>query len=57
MTKGVNYPKGLLHWANELGIKNVVNTLTDLQNFYGEERYRCSVLLKRMSEKDELFMI
>jgi 3-hydroxybutyryl-CoA dehydrogenase len=57
MTKGVNYPKGLLQWANELGIKNVVNTLTNLQNFYGEERYRCSVSLKRMSEKDELFMI
>jgi 3-hydroxybutyryl-CoA dehydrogenase len=56
MTKGVNYPKGLLQWANELGIKNVVNTLTNLQNFYGEERYRCSVSLKRMSEKDELFM-
>jgi 3-hydroxybutyryl-CoA dehydrogenase len=56
MTKGVNYPKGLLQWANELGIKNVVNTLTSLQNFYGEERYRCSVSLKRMSEKDELFM-
>jgi len=55
MTKGVNYPKGLLQWANEIGIKNIVDTLTDLQSFYGEDRYRCSVLLKRMNDKNNLF--
>ena len=26
MTKGVNYPKGLLAWANELGLDNVLGT-------------------------------
>ena len=25
MTKGVNYPKGLLAWADEIGIENVLN--------------------------------
>lgn len=30
MTKGVNYPKGLLKWADDLGIENIVN---DLKNF------------------------
>ncbi len=25
MTKGVNYPKGLLHWADELGISTIYN--------------------------------
>lgn len=49
MTKGVNYPKGLLSWADELGIANVVQTLNNLYNDYQEDRYRCSVLLKRMN--------
>ena len=49
MTRGVNYPKGLLSWADELGIANVVQTLNDLYNDYQEDRYRCSVLLKRMN--------
>lgn len=55
MTKGVNYPKGLLKWADELGIQNVLNDLTDLQNLYGEDRYRPSVLLKQMADEKRLF--
>ena len=47
MTKGVNYPKGLLSWANELGIDWVVNKLDDLYNEYHEDRYRCSPLLRK----------
>ena len=35
MTKGVNYPKGLLLWADEIGINNVLNVLKDLQEEYG----------------------
>ena len=46
MTKGVNYPKGLLRWADEWGIKNVCQTLRDLQTFYEEDRYRLSPALK-----------
>jgi 3-hydroxybutyryl-CoA dehydrogenase len=48
MTKGVNYPKGLLAWANELGLDRVLATLEGLQSEYGEDRYRPSALLKRM---------
>lgn len=47
MTKGVNYPKGLLKWADELGIENVVQQLTALKDFYEEDRYRISPLLKQ----------
>ena len=48
MTKGVNYPKGLLQWADELGVHNVLKGLEELQAYYGEDRYRPSVLLKKM---------
>ncbi len=51
MTKGVNYPKGLLHWADEIGIDKVLTKLTALQQWYGEDRYRPSPLLKEMSQK------
>ena len=40
MTKGVNYPKGLLAWGKEIGYAHVVKTLDDLYDYYHEERYR-----------------
>jgi 3-hydroxybutyryl-CoA dehydrogenase len=43
MTKGVNYPKGLLAWAKEFGHENIKHQLDELYNFYKEDRYRCSV--------------
>lgn len=48
MTKGVNYPKGLLQWAEEIGLEKVLNQLEDLFHEYGEDRYRPSPLLRRM---------
>ena len=48
MKLGVNYPKGLLEWVDEIGIDQIVNTLEALQNEYGLERYRPCVLLKQM---------
>lgn len=57
MTKGVNYPKGLLSWANEFGLENVLNALDNLYNDYREDRYRASVLLRRMVEKGEVFAV
>ena len=47
MTKGVNYPKGLLKWCDELGVNNVVQQLTALKDFYEEDRYRISPMLKQ----------
>lgn len=55
MTKGVNYPKGLLKWADEAGIKNILDTLEDLRDLYSEERYRPSVLLKQMVKEKKSF--
>lgn len=48
MTKGVNYPKGLLAWANEKGIDWCVSKMDELYNEYHEDRYRCSPLLRKM---------
>ena len=55
MTKGVNYPKGLLAWADELGAARVLETLTQLQAEYGEDRYRPSPLLRRMARDHQRF--
>lgn len=48
MTKGVNYPKGLLLWVDELGIGDCVDRLDHLYHIYHEDRYRCSPLLRQM---------
>ena len=55
MTKGVNYPKGLLKWADELGIQNVVVRLDAMFDDYRESRYRCSPLLRRMARSKVTF--
>ena len=55
MTKGVNYPKGLLRWADEIGIGVVLGRLTALQEEYGEDRYRPSPLLRRMAREGRRF--
>lgn len=55
MTKGVNYPKGLLKWADEIGIETVLNRLQSLFDEYGDDRYRPCVLLKRMVKSGETF--
>ena len=55
MTKGVNYPKGLLAWADEIGIESCLNALEELQAEYGEDRYRPSPILRKMAKKGETF--
>lgn len=47
MIKGVNYPKGLFQWANEIGVHKIYQKLQELYAEYGEDRYRTNVLLKR----------
>ncbi len=49
MTKGVNYPRGLLSWGDALGPSAVLATLESLQQEYGEDRYRPSPLLRRVA--------
>lgn len=55
MTKGVNYPKGLLRWADELGIQSTVDWLDKLYSEYREDRYRCSALLRKMARQNQTF--
>lgn len=55
MTKGVNYPKGPLAWANEIGLESVLNRLNSLFEEYGDDRYRPCVLLKRKVAAGESF--
>ena len=55
MTKGVNYPKGLLAWADEKGIDWCVSMLDELYDEYHEDRYRCSPLLRKMNTNNKTF--
>ncbi len=55
MTKGVNYPKGLLKWADEYGIVNVQNDLDELYNYYHEDRYRLSPIIRNMVKNNQTF--
>lgn len=50
MTKGVNYPKGILAWSKEIGLQNVVATLQNLYDTYLEDRYRPNVLLRKLAK-------
>lgn len=51
MTKGVNYPKGLLSWANEKSIDWCVERMDALYDEYREDRYRCSPLLRKLKNQ------
>ena len=55
MTRGVNYPKGLLAWADEIGIATVIERLDALYVEYLEDRYRCSPLLRKMHRQGQTF--
>ena len=55
MTKGVNYPKGLLKWADEIGIENILLKLENLFHEYGEDRYRPNPLLRKMVREKRTF--
>lgn len=55
MKNGVNFPKGLLEWANEIGLDVVLNRMESLQQMYGEDRYRPNPLLKQKVVRGEQF--
>jgi len=55
MTQGVNYPKGLLAWADEIGIDVIVEKMDSLYVEYLEDRYRCCRLLRKMSREGRKF--
>ncbi|HDH7816494.1 TPA: 3-hydroxyacyl-CoA dehydrogenase PaaC [Raoultella ornithinolytica] len=47
MRLGVNYPHGPLAWGESLGWQRVLRLLENLQQHYGEERYRPGSLLRQ----------
>ena len=55
MTTGVNYPKGLLKWADEIGVKSVDNQLKKLHSNSDDDRYKSSPLLIKMGEENTTF--
>ena len=55
MTKGVNYPKGLLQWADDIGPAYILERLDQLYAVYGDDRYRASPLLRRMVHDERSF--
>ena len=57
MTKGVNYPKGLLAWCNEWGAKATLNVLESLQIRYGDDRYRPSPALRDLAAQKSCFSL
>ncbi|MFN0033404.1 MAG: 3-hydroxyacyl-CoA dehydrogenase NAD-binding domain-containing protein [Flavobacteriales bacterium] len=46
MTKGVNYPKGLIAWGKEIGLATCADRMSSLYLTYQEDRYRCSLGLR-----------
>jgi 3-hydroxybutyryl-CoA dehydrogenase len=56
MTKGVNYPKGLLRWCDELGASKCLGILDGLYNEYHEDRYRASILLRKQAVGNKNFV-
>jgi 3-hydroxybutyryl-CoA dehydrogenase len=51
MTKGVNYPKGLLAWGMEIGLENVLQELEALHARFGDDRYRPCPLLRDLVQQ------
>lgn len=47
MQLGVNYPRGPLAWAEQIGLAQVRQVLAHLAACYGEDRYRISPRLQR----------
>ena len=53
MTTGVNYPRGLLAWGQQIGFARVLERMEQLQREYAEDRYRPSPLLRRAAATGE----
>ncbi|MBL0170598.1 MAG: 3-hydroxybutyryl-CoA dehydrogenase [Gemmatimonadaceae bacterium] len=51
MTKGVNYPRGLLSWGDQIGPANVLDELERLQREFGDPRYRPAPRLRMVARQ------
>ncbi len=55
MKKGVRYPRGLLEWADDVGLQWVLKEIRQLQETYGEDRYRPNPLLQKLANNNNTF--
>ena len=53
MKNGVNYPKGLLEWGDEIGHRKILDEINKLRKTYSEDRYRPSPLLIFLSNNEK----
>jgi len=51
---GLNYPRGLLRTADDIGIDKIVAKLEELYKKYGEERYKPNPVLQQMVKENKL---
>ena len=55
MTTEVNYPKGLLQWADDIGLNSPLEQLKELYTQSGDDRYIASPLLIKTVEEGGTF--
>ena len=55
MKTGVNYPKGLLKWADEIGLNSQVAQLKELHSKFEDDRYIANPLLIKKIEESGTF--
>jgi 3-hydroxybutyryl-CoA dehydrogenase len=54
MVHGLNYPRGILRWGDEIGLDHVLAVLDGLYEERREERYRASPLLRSLGMSGRL---
>lgn len=52
MRFGVNYPKGPIAWGADIGYQRLLSLLENLQQQYGEEKYRPSLMLRHWAVQE-----
>ena len=56
MTKGVNYPRGLLKWCDDWGAQKCLQLLDKMYEEYHDDRYRASALLRKQAVENKKFV-
>ena len=54
MVHGLNYPRGILGWADAIGLDHVLAVLDGLYEELREERYRAAPLLRSLAMSGRL---
>lgn len=54
MTYGVNYPRGPVAWAREIGLSDVIAIMDNLRAVTGDPRYRTSLVLRLAADEEAI---